>query len=112
MGTNALWLSGQLRVEAMPADSGEGNDKYRRDVFRARREDGSTFLIERTDIIMDEEQAMIDELADIVFSSKNPARHARYGYLMKQLLSRGVPYARWLMKRKPRQQAMDVFDAG
>lgn len=112
MGTNALWLSGQSRVLAMPADKGEGHDKYRRDVFRASREDGSTILIDRTDIILDEEQAMIDELADIVFSLKNPARHARYGYLMKQLLSRGVPYARWLMKRKPRQESMNVFDAG
>jgi hypothetical protein len=111
MGTNALWLSRQERVQAEPADGGR-TGKYRNVVFQARSCDGSVHWIDRTDILLDEEQAMIDELAHIVFSSKNPAQNGRYALIMKQLISRGVPYAGWLMKRKPRQESIDLFHAG
>lgn len=111
MGTNAVWLSRQERVQAEPVAS-EPPGKYRNVVFQAKSGDGSLHLIDRTDIILDEEQEMIDELAHIVFSLKNPAGNARYALIMKQLISRGVPYAGWLMKRKPRQESMDLFHAG
>lgn len=111
MGTNAVWLSRQERVMAEPAADGRPG-KYRNALFQVRCADGSMHVIDRTDIILDEEQAMIDELAHIVFSLKNPAGHARYAMIMKQLISRGVPYAGWLMKRKPRQASIDWFHAG
>jgi len=111
METNALWLSGRERVKAEPV-AGDRTAKYRDAVFRARLADGSVRLIDRRDILFDDEREMIDELAGIVFSSKNPARHERYVWLMKQLIGRGVPYAGWLMKRKPRQVSLEWFHAG
>jgi hypothetical protein len=111
MDANALWLSRRERVRAEPA-AGDRTAKYRDAVFRARLADGSVRFIDRRDILFDEEREMIDELAGIVFSSKNPAHNERYAWIMKQLISRGVPYAGWLMKRKPRQESLEWFHAG
>lgn len=112
MKSNATWLSRQERVEAELDTEAANAGKYRNVAFLARREDGSRLRIERTDILLDEERAMIEELAHIVFYAKNPAHHPRYSFLMKQLISRGVPYAGWLMKRKPNQESIDLFHAG
>jgi hypothetical protein len=55
---------------------------------------------------------MIDELANILYHSKQPVQHERYSYIMRQFIMKGVPYVNKLQTKKPQQQSLDLFNAG
>jgi hypothetical protein len=112
MGTQALWLTNQEKVEVESIIDSNPSMKYESLVFLAKKEDGSVIMIDRRDIILDEEQVLIDELADILYSSKAPVHNERYSIIMKQFIFKGVPYVKRLWDRKPQQQTLDLFDAG
>jgi hypothetical protein len=112
METYALWLSNQEKVEVEAIIDSDPSYKYESLVFRAKKKDGSIIMIDRRDIILDEEQILIDELADILYHSKSPVHHERYSIIMKQFIIKGVPYVRRLGERKPKQQTFNLFDAG
>jgi len=99
-------------VEVVSVIEVNGYGKFPAPRYRVRRMDGSTLTVDRRDIILDEEQALIDELSRILSQSDQPARHERYSAIMRQFISRGVPYASRLRKDKPGQQIFDLFDAG
>ncbi|WP_155702316.1 hypothetical protein [Paenibacillus psychroresistens] len=112
MGTQALWLTNQEKVEVESIIDSNPSMKYESLVFMAKKEDGSVIMIDRRDIILDEEQVLIDELADILYSSKTPVHNERYSIIMKQFIFKGVPYVKRLWDRKPQQQTLELFDAG
>jgi hypothetical protein len=112
MGTFALWLSKEEKVEVEAVIDSDPSFKYDSLSFKAKKQDGSTILIDRRDIILDEEQILIDELADILYHSKSPVHNERYSIIMKQFIFKGVPYAKQLWERKPKQEIMDLFVAG
>lgn len=116
MGTVAYWLSRQEKVEVEEVIDAQPYHKYTHPTFRIRRSDGSTVLIERRDILLQEELKLIDELAHILYHQKNPpAKHARYADIMRYFLLKGVPYVTRLQMKKPvhvHQQMLDLYDAG
>jgi hypothetical protein len=115
METFALWLSKQEKVEVEAIIDSNPTGKYKNLSFRAKQKDGSIIMIERQDIILDEEQVLIDELAEILYHSKLQSQHERYSFIMKQFIVRGVPYVNRLWNRKPKinqQVTLDLFDAG
>lgn len=112
MGTPAYWLSGQEKVEVEAVVETNGYGKYISPRFQAKRQDGSMTLIDRSDIILEDEQALIDELAQILYTSKQPVQHERYSVIMRQFIVKGVPYVSKLKNRKPQQQTLDLFHAG
>jgi hypothetical protein len=112
MGTHALWLTNQEKVEVESILDSSSSMKYESLVFLAKKEDGSVIMIDRRDIILDEEQVLIDELADILYTNKTPVHNERYSIIMKQFIFKGVPYAKRLCDRKPKQQAFELFDVG
>jgi hypothetical protein len=112
MGTFALWLSNQEKVEVQAIIDTNPCFKYDSLIYKVKKKDGSIIMIDRSDIILDEEQLLIDELADILYSNKSPVRNERYSIIMKQFIFKGVPYARRLSERKPKQQMFNLFDAG
>jgi len=112
MGTMAYWLSGQERVEVEAIVETNSYGKCWSPRFQAKRQDGSITTIDRSDIILEDEQALIDELAHILYSSKYPVQHERYAVIMRQFLVRGVPYVAKLRNRKPHQEALDLFSVG
>jgi hypothetical protein len=112
MGTQALWLTNQETVEVESILDSSPSMKYDSLVFLAKKEDGSVIMIDRRDIILDEEQLLIDELADILYCNKIPVHNERYSIIMKQFIVKGVPYVKRLGDRKPKQQTLDLFDAG
>jgi hypothetical protein len=112
MGTHALWLTNQETVVVESVLDSSPSMKYESLVFLAKKEDGSVIMIDRRDIILDEEQLLIDELADILYSSKTPVHNERYSIIMKQFIVKGVPYVKRLGDRKPKQQTLELFDAG
>ena len=109
MGMSALWLSTQEPVVVEEILEPGDFKKYNSPRFHARRQDGTTIMIDRRDIILEEEQALIDELAHILFNSKNPVQHERYAIIMRQFIIKGVPYVNRLQKRKPHQESLDLF---
>lgn len=113
METFALWLSKQEKVEVEAVIDSNPTGKYKSLSFRAKQKDGSIIMIERQDIILDEEQVLIDELAEILYHSKLQSQHERYAFIMKQFIVRGVPYVNRLWNRKPKlnqQITLDLFD--
>lgn len=112
MSANALWLSMQEPVMVETVVESTDVSRYGSPRYQARRQDGSLIMIDRSDIILAEEQLLIDELAHILYNSKNPVQHERYSVIMRQFIGKGVPYVSWLRKRKPEQQTIDLFDAG
>lgn len=112
MSVNGLWLSKQESVVVEAVVEATDVTRYGSPRFQVRRQDGSMITIDRSDIILADEQQMIDELAQILYSSKNPVQHERYSVIMRQFIVKGVPYVSWLRKRKPVQQSIDLFDAG
>ncbi len=115
MEISALWLSKQEKVEVEAIIDLNPSSKYKTLSFRAKKKDGSIIVIERHDIILDEEQILIDELAEILYHSKLQSQHERYSFIMKQFIVRGVPYVNRLGIRKPRmhhQVSLDLFGVG
>jgi hypothetical protein len=112
MGTSALWLTNEEKVEVESIIDSTPSMKYESLVFLAKKEDGSVIMIDRRDIILDEEQVLIDELADILYSRKTPVHNERYSIIMKQFIFKGVPYVKRLGERKPKQQSFELFDVG
>jgi hypothetical protein len=112
MSTFALWLSHQEKVEVEAVIDSNPCFKYDSLIYKAKKNDGSIIMIDRSDIILDEEQLLIDELADILHSNKSPVRNERYSIIMKQFIYKGVPYARRLRERMPKQQTLNLFDVG
>lgn len=106
------WLSNQERVEVESVIEGKRYGKFASPRYRIRRQDGSTAIIDRREIILDEEQALVEELHAILSRHRHPVKHERYAVIMKQLIARGVPYASRIGKDKPKQQSLDWFDAG
>lgn len=112
MKSFGTWLSNQERVEVEDVIEVKSYGKLSTPRFRVRRQDGSTVTIDRREIILDEEQALVEELSAILSQHQQPVRHERYAVIMKQLISRGVPYASRLWKDRPKQQTIDLFDVG
>jgi len=116
MGASALWLSRQERVEVEDVVDANPYGRYKHPVFRIRRSDGTAVEVERRDILLQEEERLIDEMAQILYHSGNPAaRHPRYAELMRYFLAQGVPYVHRLQMKKPVQAAQiafDLYDAG
>lgn len=115
MRTSAYWLSRQERVEVEERIEEKPYRKYANPVFRVRRMDGSAALVERRDILLQEEEQLIDELAHILYHSKQPAKHERYAWIMRYFLANGVPYVHRLQMKKPAgagQQMLDLCDVG
>jgi len=112
MGTCALWLSNQEQVEVEATIDSNSFFKYESLSFIAKKQDGSSIVIDRRDILLAEEQVLIDELAEILYHSKSPVHNERYSMIMKQFITKGVPYVKRLWDRKPKQQTFDLFDAG
>lgn len=110
MGTPAYWLSAQEKVEVEAVFENRQYGRCWNPRFQAKRADGSRAWIDRADIILDEEQALIDELSMILQSSKHPLQHERYAFIMRQFIMKGVPYVSCLKTRKPEQ--LDLFHAG
>jgi hypothetical protein len=112
MGTFAFWLSNQEKVEVEAIIDSDSHFKYESLIFKAKKKDGSIIMIDRRDIILDDEQILIDELADILYHSKSPIHNKRYSIIMKQFIIKGVPYVQRLWECKPKQQTIDLFVAG
>ncbi len=112
MARSAYWLSKKETVVVEQILEKTPYGRYATPKFQATLQDGSRIMIDRSDIILDEEQAMIDELAHILYHSKQPAQHERYAYIMRQFIINGVPYVNRLQTRKPQQQSLDLFHAG
>ncbi len=112
MARTAFWLSKKETVEVEQILEKTQYARYATPKFQARLQDGSKIMIDRSDIILDEEQAMIDELAQILYHSKQPGQHERYAYIMRQFIVNGVPYVNRLQTSKPQQQTLDFFHAG
>jgi hypothetical protein len=113
METFALWVSKQEKVEVEAVIDPNPSNKYKNISFRAKLKDGSTIMIDRQDIILDEEQLLIDELAEILYHRKLQSQHERYAFIMKQFIIKGVPYVNRLGHRKPKlnqQLSIDLFD--
>jgi hypothetical protein len=49
-------------------------------------------LVERTDILLKEEEALIQELASILRKFRNPPRSSRYKTIMCRLQETGAPF--------------------
>jgi hypothetical protein len=107
-GGTALWISQQERVELLEVGANP-NLKYAEPTYRVRRKDGTVATVGRKDILLAEEEKLIDELADILRRSANPARHERYGFIMLSLMRRGVPFLHKLEARLPAKQEQQVF---
>lgn len=115
MEISALWLSRQEKVKVEAIIDSNPSNKYKSLSFRAKQKDGSIIVIDRHDIILDEEQVLIDELAEILYHSKLQSQHERYSFIMKQFIVSGVPYVNRLGNRKPRmnqQVTLDLFGVG
>jgi hypothetical protein len=115
MGAAAYWLSRQERVEVESVIHANPHQRYSAPVFRIRRSDGTFAEVERSDILLQEEERLIDELAQILYHSSLKAQHHRYAELMRYFLAQGVPYVHRLRLKKPEQEnqaVMDLFDAG
>ncbi|GIQ69585.1 hypothetical protein XYCOK13_24090 [Xylanibacillus composti] len=110
MRTKGLWLSMDEVVEVESVTEGMPYERYRSPMFKVKRQDGSAAEVERRDILLTEEEQLIDELATILYSSKNPARHERYAAIMRQLIMQGIPYVSQLQRRKPQQEALNLYD--
>lgn len=113
MGTGAFWLSRQERVEVEELVHADPHERYKLPKFQVKRYDGSRTTVDRRDIILEDEQQLIDELAAILYGGRKEAHHERYAFIMRQFLVNGVPYVSRLMTRKPKsnhQQSFDLFD--
>ena len=115
MGAAAYWLSRQEKVEVEAIIHANPHQRYAHPIFRIRRSDGTSAEVERRDILLQEEEQLIDELAQILYHSSLSAKHPRYAELMRYFLAQGVPYVHRLrLKRPPKetQLVMDWVDAG
>lgn len=112
MGTFAFCLSKQEKVEIEAIFDSNPSFKFGNMIYQAKQKDGTITMIDRGDIILDEEQVLIDELADILYQSKSPVQNKRYSIIMKHFIFKGVPYVRNLSERMPKQQSLDFFVAG
>lgn len=110
MGNTALWLS--LHEEVIVLEIKQDKARcYTSPAFHVARRDGSTTWVQRNDILLGEEMKLIDELAVILYHSDQPARHARYAEIMKQLLANGVPFVDRLQRKKPVQvKQIELYD--
>lgn len=107
-----LWLSMDEVVEVESVTEGKPYERYRSPMFKVKREDGTAAEVERRDILLREEEPLIDELAAILYSCKNPVRHERYAAIIRQLIMQGIPYVSQLQRRKPQQEALNLSDVG
>ncbi|MFC0212500.1 hypothetical protein ACFFK0_08500 [Paenibacillus chartarius] len=107
-GTTAWWISQQERVELVEV-AGNTGLKYAEPSYRVRRKDGSVVTVGRKDIVLSDEEKLIEELADILRRSGNPARHERYGFIMLSLMRKGVPFLSRLESRLPAKHVQQSF---
>lgn len=110
MGNSALWLSQHEKVQVKEIVRNR-HQRYAVPLYCVILSDGSQRWIQRNDIVLEEEEKLIDELARILYRSKYPARHVRYAEIMRHLLANGVPYVERLQSKKPQQvQQMELND--
>jgi hypothetical protein len=108
----ARWLSKDERVEVLSVVK-ENRYCYRNIHFWAKRADGTFVMIDRLDLLLPEEEAMIDELAYIFQKYNNPFRSDRYKDIMRTLVKEHVPFGKMLLKlrEQPRNQQV-LLDLG
>ncbi len=87
--STAIWRSHNETVEVTRAISSK---LWKDTKFRIKCKDGTTQLVERADILLNEEEALIEELASILKQYRQPPRSARYKEIMFRLLETGVPF--------------------
>lgn len=95
----ASWLSRQERVEVVKCPVTTKPKIWHSSSYRAKCQDGSLVLIERKDILLEEEEVLIDELARILKTYNNPQRSDRYSLILRQLMKNEVPFYRPLEQR-------------
>ena len=95
----ACWLSHEERVEVVGYKSRNKLSTYAETQYRALRTDGSMVLINRKDILLEDEEKLIDELASILKVFNNPTRSERYGLIFKSLMKQGTPFHKRLEQR-------------
>ncbi|CAG7651440.1 hypothetical protein ACFQI7_28210 [Paenibacillus allorhizosphaerae] len=95
----ASWLSRQERVEVVKCPEVLRPKPLRSSTFRAISQDGSLVFIDRQDILLQDEETLIEELAQILKKYNNPQRSDRYSLILRQLLKNEVPFYRPLEQR-------------
>lgn len=95
----ASWLSREERVEVVKCPVTTKTKVWHSTSFRTKRRDGSLVLIERKDILLEEEEVLIDELARILKTYNNPKRSDRYSLILRQLMKNEVPFYKPLEQR-------------
>ena len=68
--------------------------------FVVRCENGSIECIDRRDIITETEIALVEELARILDTKKNPHSSSRYSEIIRTLMKDGVPWIDTLKKKR------------
>lgn len=90
----ASWLSHQERVEVVKVPIATKTKTWNSSSYRAKRQDGSLVFIERNDILLEDEETLIEELARILKTYNNPQRSDRYSLILRQLMKNEVPFYR------------------
>jgi hypothetical protein len=93
----AKWISMDEPVEVVSVVK-ENKYSYQDIRFLVKRADGNFVSIERIDILLQEEEAMISELASIFRKYNNPFRSERYKLIMRTLVKEHIPFGKQLMK--------------
>ena len=111
MSNRALWLSHQEWVEIISQQGKPTHEKYKDPEYKVRCSDGTTAWISRQDLLLQEEEKMIAELALILNRDRNPAKNERYFSIMNHFIKCRVPYVKRLehqLAKKPFQQTMNL----
>ncbi|MDQ0896399.1 MULTISPECIES: hypothetical protein [unclassified Paenibacillus] len=96
---HASWLSREERVEVVKCPVTTRPKTLHSSAYRAKRQDGSVVFIERKDILLEDEETLIEELARILKTYNNPQRSDRYSLILRQLMKNEVPFYRPLEQR-------------
>lgn len=115
MGMYAVWLSGKQKVVVLEAVEKRMDGRSEEGWFKVELHDGSIMELGRKDLLFQEEEKMINELAGILIQKINPAKSDRYFSIMHYLMERNVPYVNYLQSKlihKPKQQALELSDVG
>lgn len=97
------WLSKDEQVEVLSIIR-EKRYCYRNIHFLAKRVNGNFVTIDRLDMLLPEEEAMIEELASIFRRYNNPFRSERYKDIMRTLVKEHIPFGSMLKTLRDQQQ--------
>lgn len=72
--------------------------RYQDPVFRCKLTDGTFYKVNRSEIILDDEERLIVELSLILRVQRNPGKNARYPIIVKALLEQRAPFGKRLQQ--------------